>query len=443
MSTRLSIRGTSLFLGALIMSACASSPMMRAAESRDFPKLKSELSAREKAGTLSSSEATDLARVTVENEIASAKGEDAVTRVRDTLACASEIDGVLADRAKTHDAAGAEAALMRVEDGSMSEGSARDYASDRDDAWRAVGARGLVRESDRDARLHALADPSSQVRRSAVRAAVVAHDNADRETLFETARVDPDPMVRTEALRALSKLSPDHSPAEVANRLRDLWTNADDAMREDIAVAFAAPDVFNAGGREALRVVIGEAKGPGAIAAAGAVLREQSKDAELAASSRALLVRVLANGSRRDRMHVIAIGGANDAQLLAALRDASKDGDMSVRVAVFGRLASSKPDRDASIRALEAIAATRDGEPRVVASARFALANVGDIRVQAWLEEDLAAKDPHVRLSAASALAAIGRASRAAPLLADPDPSVRTRAACILLNAKHLAHRSP
>jgi hypothetical protein len=38
-------------------------------------------------------------------------------------------------------------------------------------------------------------------------------------------------------------------------------------------------------------------------------------------------------------------------------------------------------------------------------------------------------------MSAASALAALGRSARAALLLADPDVSVRTRAACTMLVA--------
>ncbi len=66
--------------------------------------------------------------------------------------------------------------------------------------------------------------------------------------------------------------------------------------------------------------------------------------------------------------------------------------------------------------------------------ARQALAGAGELRVQAWVEEDLAAASAARKLAAASALAALGRAARAAPLLTDPDPSVRTRAACTILN---------
>jgi hypothetical protein len=84
------------------------------------------------------------------------------------------------------------------------------------------------------------------------------------------------------------------------------------------------------------------------------------------------------------------------------------------------------------VRDLEAFA----GQPGPLGSrARFALAAAGDVRIQAWLERDLTSPDPSERLSAANALGAMGRSARGAPLLADPDASVRTRAACTLILA--------
>jgi hypothetical protein len=118
-----------------------------------------------------------------------------------------------------------------------------------------------------------------------------------------------------------------------------------------------------------------------------------------------------------------------------ALRAASKDDDVTVRVAVLARLASSPPDRAAAVEALEGLAAPRpELAPSPTASrARLALAEAGDLRVQAWVEADLVAPDAATRLAAATALAALGRAARATPLLADGDPGVRTRAACAVL----------
>ena len=53
---------------------------------------------------------------------------------------------------KKHDGAGAEAALTRLEDGKLGDGSARDFLDDADDRWRAVGTRTLHRDDDRKCR---------------------------------------------------------------------------------------------------------------------------------------------------------------------------------------------------------------------------------------------------------------------------------------------------
>ena len=74
------------------------------------------------------------------------------------------------------------------------------------------------------------------------------------------------------------------------------------------------------------------------------------------------------------------------------------------------------------------------GSP-VAGRARFALATSGDRRVQAWVEQDLAADQPEVRLAAGTELAAMGVAARGAFLLADEDPGVRMRAACTIVMA--------
>jgi hypothetical protein len=101
-------------------------------------------------------------------------------------------------------------------------------------------------------------------------------------------------------------------------------------------------------------------------------------------------------------------------------------------------LLDSPPDRDAAVKALETVAgdARDDGHAQELAArARYALASAGDVRIQAWIERDLAAPGAERRLGAASALAALGRSARAAPLLADGDASVRTRVACTLMVA--------
>ncbi len=421
---------------ALGLAACGN-PALRAAEEGDLARLRAEIAQKHDHGRLSNGDAADIARAVATREILTAKDDaQATARVRETRACSTDLDGALADRMEKHDGAGAEAALERLEDGRLSYGKARDYLDDGDDRWRAVGVRTLVKDDDGKRRRDSILDPSPRVRRSAVRASAQAQDASDLDVLFDTARLDPELLLRNEAIRAMSAIVRSDAgkgrAAELVTRLRDLWTAGDDAVREDVAVAWALSPVFEAGGREALRVEIAAGHGPGAIAAAGVVARTAAKDAELVQSSAALLSRTIAEGSRRDRLHAIATAKLSG-PTLAAMRKAANDDDADVRISALARLLDVKEDRDASVKALEAMAAPSD-EPRAP-RARLALANGGDLRIQAWIERDLASDAAERRVMAASALAALGRAARAAPLLADKDPSVRTRAACTMLVA--------
>lgn len=444
--------GTGLLLVMAIgLSACGSAAI-RAAEQGDQAKLRAEISEKHGRGKLTNEEAAEIARAVAEREITTAKDEKAaLERLRETRACAGDLDDALSERMKKKDGAGAEAALALYEDGKLADGDARDWLGAQDDRWRAVGTRTLHRDDDRKQRHAALVDPSPRVRRSAIAAAMKANDPADLDPLIEVARVDPDLLLRNHAIRASGSIvralgdGGKARAAELAVRLRDLYTSGDDAVREDVAVAWALSPVWENGGREALRATIGDGKGPGAIAAAGVVSRTRHDEGELAPSADALLARTIEGGSYRERLHALAVGRLDGVQL-EAIRKAAKEEDREIRIAALARLVHTKTDRDAATKELTAMAsfgvrgsptaASDDGHAREIASrARFALANAGDLRVQAWIEEDLAANDPNKRTQAASALAALGRSARGAPLLADPDPSVRTRAACTLIVA--------
>ncbi len=420
----------------LAAAACGGSSAMRAAERGDLPALRAEIGARAKAGDLSNDEAARVARAVAERELREAKGDDAVKRVREVRACVGELDGVLGDRVKAHDRAGAEAAMALLDDGKLDASDASAWQGDKDDAWRAVGVRTLSGSEDRAARQKAMLDPSPRVRRAAMRAAQDVRDPVDFEPLSEAARLDPEPMVRTEALRAVSRL--EGRGALLVMRLRDLWPAADDAIREDIAVAWALPTLYAAGGRDALAVLLASGKGPGAIAGSGAVLRAPHASKELVSVAAALLARTIQGGSRRDRLHAIAIAPVSP--LVEALRKAAKEDevDRHVRVAALARLLES--ERDRNTKALEEMAGQKD-DRELASRARLALAHAGDVRVQAWIEQDLSASDPYARLAAADALAALGRSARGAPLLADADASVRIRAACTLMTAARVARR--
>jgi hypothetical protein len=412
----------------MTMAACAATPAMRAAEGGDRGALRAALAKLSKRGGLSNCEAASLAATVAARDLRVAPAPEAALRVRDLRSCAHEVDDALAERARTHDAAGAQSALARLESGRLDLGSAREWVNDPIAEWRAVGARGLVRREDRDVRVRSFLDPEPDVRRSAVRAARDAADPADLDALAEAARLDPQPIIRTEAVRAMGALPP--APGHrVALLLRDLWTVGDSGLREAIARAWASSSIWPSGGREALRVVLASDHGPGVVEAAGAVLGRLDAGPELETLAASALARSIATGTRSLRLQALVQARLEVAGLRAAVESAAGDDDLEVRVAALGRLAEHDP---VAVKELEDLA--QPGAP-AGASARLALADAGDRRVQAWLENDLAAPAPQDRVRAAAALATLGVAARGAPLLADDDPSVRTRAACVLVTA--------
>jgi len=352
--------------------------------------------------------------------------------VRDAWSCAHELDDAMAERMRTHDEAGAEAALARLDGRGLDVDDLRRYLADADPRWRAAGTRSLVRSEDHADRVRALLDPDPHVRRQAARAARDATDPNDLEPLSEAARVDPEPLVRTEAVRAIAALSPLPSD-EAANVLRDLWSAGDDGLREDIALAWAGPAVWDAGGREALRIVVASDHGAGAVEAAAAVLRHKDVYGDVAVAAVAQLARAIEQGTPATRQQAIAQAPLDRAALLAAVVKAAEGDDDEVRVAALARLVEGGSAHGAgTLEKLEAFAQPGSSVSR---RARFALASAGDRRVQGWLEQDLTSERPFDRLSAATALASLDSSARAAPLLADIDPSVRVRAACTLLMA--------
>jgi HEAT repeat protein len=333
-----------------------------------------------------------------------------------------------------HDAAGALAALARLDAGVVDADDVRGLLADPDPAWRAVGTRSLVRQADRPLRQRALLDANPAVRRQAARACRDAADPRDLDALVEAARVDPEPLVRTEAVRTIATL-PVAPGSDVATKLRDLWTGADDGLREDIARAWASSAIWGAGGRDALRPVLAAGRGPGVVEGAAAVLRRKDADVEMAALATGVMSRAIEGGSRRARLQAIAEAplDAEHGAFRAVLQKAVTDDDLDVRVSALSRLAEAKDGGAAEL--LEALAQPGSS---VAARARFALAEAGDRRIQLWLEQDLSAEAPESRLAAGTALAALGVAARAAPLLADADVSVRLRTACTIVGAARL-----
>ncbi len=432
------MRRLDALLLSLVLAGCAASPAVTAARNGDVGALRAAMAPALREGKLDDAEAARIAAAVADHELASARGDDAVARVLDVRPCADALEDALRERAAMHDEAGAAATLALLEAGLLSPADARQHLNDPADAWRAVGARGLVRPEDREARQHALVDASVAVRRAAMRACGVAKDPADVGPLLEIARLDPIPMARTEAVRAIARIDP--RDLDLPNRLRDLWNGADDPLREDIAAAYAAPNIAASGGAGAIRVLVASGHGPGVVSSAAEVLRPARPggpvyDEETRQSAIALLVRSIEAGPQRDRILAIAVAPIRDPDVLAAVQKASHaEGDADVVMSALSRLLDVPAQREAAKRALYAYAAPGQRGP-VGQRARLALAQAGDRRIQAWIEQDLSSPAPSARLLAANALVSLDRAARAAPLLGDADVRVRTRAACTILQA--------
>ena len=434
------------------VSGCAETLAMKAASTGDIKTLAREIDVAERAGEMSTAKAARLASRVLHQELTAASEKEAPARVRDVAACAVDLKDALRTRMDRGDRAAAEAALVLVDTGGISDEEARELGgrarsegmqratAEGVEAWRAVRARGLTRGQDGQERRAALLDPSDLVRRHAARASASAGEAADIEPLSDVARLDPSPMVRSESVRALVGVARriDAPPVteQVMRRLRDLWTAADDAIREDLAVAYAMPPLAHAGGAIDLRGLIARGEGSAAISGAAAVLRAEAAafDAPLRASAWALLIRSMREGSRPSREHAVAVIPLTD-DALRVLREIASREDVDARVGALDRLTESSADRASALQELERIAA---GIGVPASRAKLALSRAGDVRVQAWLEHDLRASSAGEKLLALDGLVALGRAGRGAPLLADADASVRTRAACRLLVAVRL-----
>jgi hypothetical protein len=412
---------------------CGSSAAVSAARRGDDAALARAIEPDLRAGTLREDEAARIALAVAEHALETSKGDDAQARVRELRMCARSLSSALDERAKTHDAAGAEAAMVLLENGEWTDGAARTWLHDASDDWRAVGARSLLRDEDSPARTAALLDPSVKVRRAAMRASAQTRDAHDVPALFEAARLDPDLMARSEAVRAIARIDPTGTDAAV--RLHDLWAGSDDALREDIARAYMSPHIAAGGGAEELRLLLAAGHGPGVVSGAAMVAMRPSFADETRKSAIAVLVRTVDEAPRRERQLAIAMAPLGDPDVRAAIKRATAEtNDTETRESALSRLLEVPAERAAATRGLMAFA--NPGSPAQLARrARLALAADGELSVQSWIEADLKSAEASTRLLAASALVSMHRGARAATLLADTDAHVRISAACTLLSA--------
>jgi hypothetical protein len=163
------------------------------------------------------------------------------------------------------------------------------------------------------------------------------------------------------------------------------------------------------------------------IDAAAALMRVGGDTARI---GRAVLVRGIKEGTAVERVAAIQLAPLPDTDVVASLDDAAAADDLEVRVVALARLLDVPARRAATVPKLQAMAQGTDGAAR---QARLALAAASDPAAAALLEKDLFTGAPVYRERAAVALFRLGKASKMAPSLADPDPSVRMAVACSLV----------
>lgn len=384
-------------------------------------------------GDASDERARELAREVLLRDVRGAKGAAGVATLRAVARCARHVGDALADKASGGDETAGEAALLRLEAGADASERATYAARRGEPAFRVAGTRALVLHGPEGvARRAAFQDPDPAVRRAALAAAAEAAEPADVEALLEVARVDPEPLAQSLALRALGRIGGDR----VSLALADRYVTADETLRQGIVAAWSSPACFDAGGRtELLRVADGE--GAPAIAAAHALV---SHGGAGAADATARLARAIDEGLSRDRLYALAVAPLRDAGVAKAVRAAAEDADEPVRIAALSRLyeaSAAEGGANAAERKSAEVELLRVGEADTASArtARRALALAHHPRLLPWLTRDAASRDASKRAEAGELFVELGDLAQAAALTLDGELLVRARVACAVLSA--------
>ncbi len=435
-------RTVALALVALALGACAGTPrraVLDAIEARDTPR------ALTRYETLRRDDGPDpalLARIAAVVLAEAALGDD--ERARDAallqLALAGSagepvLRSVAATRGRLPARARALAILARRGDDDA-RGTLRRLSAHPDPALAALGVRVLDPREDDGALRAALGNPAHAVRAAAADAlAGAAPDPRVRSALAETARVDPEPVVRTAATRALGRFG----PAATAS-LRERLSDADIGVRRAAATALVAADRAEA--RRVLAPLLALPPTELALDAARLLASDDAAAPDLARDASAWLLRALASGDAALRtgaaVALLSLPG-DAARADAVARALAHEADPGVRLLLACALTQRvTPDASAPAlaRARAALSALlRTGGMRGVQAAAQ-LATLGDRAGRRALWRATSDANPAIRRVAARALARDARAPDAArAALADPDTGVRIAAAGGILAA--------
>lgn len=419
-----------VFVAGIVLCAvaCSARPEVKHARQGDFGALGHDLDERAQKGDLDDGDVRAVARAILEHDLERFSGDQGVSRTLALEACAKEIASPLSKRAKEGDDVAAASAWVVVSAGLERADYYDDHVDDPRPYFRAAATRGLFDESEAKKRAARAIDDDEHVRRAAVLAAGDAGCATDFPVLLDSARKDPSLIVRVDAVMSLAKiagrLSTDTARGELVDRLRELWTDGDDALRGAIARAWASKELLDVGGRRELESAMGREEGHATVDAASALMRaggdgetvlaRQAKDAD--AAVRAHAIRLL--DPKRE---------THEKALVAILDD--KDDDPSLRVIAASALLSTSH----RTKAVELLVSFLSRQDKVGSEAAFALADEKDARAMPRLVADL--KTPSgLRFRVASALVRLGKPGETRTLLSSGDVDVRDGTACAILS---------
>lgn len=398
---------------------CASTTTHTALQG-DLAQLQSEVNRADREGQLGRTAVLELAGAVLRRELSSVR--QPLSGFPDLAPCARDLSTVLREVAGGSDEPAAFAALALLDAGldapELDADDGSEPAVSIVQARRALGP--AVGARRRALMLHGDAD----VRRAALAAAAHSADGADARPLLEVARLDPDALNRTAALRALGALG----GPEVVVGLADLWSVAETEQRLSIIKAWATPTSFASGGRTQL---LRAAELETGIVAVAAALELTRADAEAAGLATTLLGGALRGSDASARLLALYEVPWSNQQLKELVVQAQGSPDAAARWVSLFRQVEQGNAAEPARQALRALA--NESGTTVGLLARVTLARAGDASIKPALRADLKAARGRDRMLAALALAELDEWGGAAQALADDSPSVRQTVACQLL----------
>lgn len=419
----------SLILLALVVSACgARSGAIRAARHHNQSELRAELLKARAEGRLNRSLSEDVARALLEGELERSRGRPGAEFVGSLDACSRELRGALDDRTRFHDEAGGAALLLLVEDGAE-ERRARSYESDEVALYRVAFARALSRPEDASLRIELYADPDERVRRAALDAAFGSVTQGELFALAETARLDPDPLCQSKALRLLGTVEGPESLSILLDRY------ASSTEREQLSVLEGIFGQASASKRaqDELFSIATSASGLVRLSAALLLLRV-AETSPLESERRQTLHNIVTefarSGAASEQVLALRSLPRGEPETRKLLLTATESTHEDVRLLALERLLSDQSEGRAAEKKLLTLA---QSDSPVGRDARDLLGHRGHEQILPFVLRDATHRSAEVRLRAARTLLALDRWDHASLLLADRDPSVQRELACRVL----------